>query len=65
MAKPFQPTNFGRYQLVDRIALGGMAEIFVAKIFGAMGFEKQVVIKRILPQFAEDSEFLRMFVTEA
>jgi serine/threonine protein kinase len=65
MTKPFQPCNFGRYQLADRIAIGGMAEIFYAKVFGAMGFEKGMVIKRILPQFAEDTDFLRMFITEA
>jgi eukaryotic-like serine/threonine-protein kinase len=65
MTKPFQPCNFGRYQLTDRIAIGGMAEIFYAKVFGAMGFEKGMVIKRILPQFAEDTDFLRMFITEA
>jgi serine/threonine protein kinase len=65
MARPFQPTHFGRYLLTERIAVGGMAEIFYAKVFGAMGFEKALVIKRILPQFAEDAEFLRMFITEA
>lgn len=63
--KPFAPTEFGRYLLTQRLAVGGMAEIFVAKIIGAMGFEKQVVIKRILPQLASDAEFLRMFVNEA
>lgn len=65
MGKPFKPVNFGRYLLTERIAIGGMAEIFSAKIFGAMGFEKSMVIKRILPQFAADAEFLRMFITEA
>jgi serine/threonine protein kinase len=65
MARPFQPENFGRYLLTERIATGGMAEIFNAKVFGAMGFEKNLVIKRILPQFGEDTEFLRMFITEA
>jgi serine/threonine protein kinase len=65
MAKPFKPEQFGRYLLAEKIATGGMAEIFNAKIFGAMGFEKSLVVKRILPQFAEDSEFLRMFITEA
>ncbi|MBW2735617.1 MAG: serine/threonine protein kinase [Deltaproteobacteria bacterium] len=63
--KTFQPEDFGRYRLERRIAIGGMAEIFAAKVFGAMGFQKSVVLKRILPQFAEDSEFLRMFITEA
>ena len=65
MVKSFQPIEFGRYLLTDRIAIGGMAEIFYAKVFGAMGFEKSLVIKRILPQFAEDADFLRMFITEA
>ena len=64
-SKRFTPVNFGRYLLQERIAIGGMAEIFRAKFFGAMGFEKPVVIKRILPQFAADAEFLRMFITEA
>jgi len=65
MPKPFKQEQFGRYLLTERIAIGGMAEIFIAKVFGAMGFEKSLVIKRILPQFAEDTEFLRMFITEA
>ncbi|MFH1130373.1 MAG: serine/threonine-protein kinase [Pseudomonadota bacterium] len=63
--KPFKPQNFGRYLLTERIAVGGMAEIFKAKLFGAMGFQRELVIKRILPQYAEDAEFLRMFITEA
>ena len=65
MARPFKPSQFGRYLLAERIAIGGMAEIFYSKVFGAMGFEKALVIKRILPQFGEDAEFLRMFITEA
>jgi serine/threonine protein kinase len=65
MGKAFKPVNFGRYLLTSRLAVGGMAEIFAAKVFGAMGFEKSVVIKRILPQFSQDAEFLRMFITEA
>ena len=50
---------------MDRIAIGGMAEIFKAKQTGAHGFEKIVVIKRILPHLAADPEFLAMFVDEA
>lgn len=61
----FKPYKFGRYTLTERIARGGMAEIFVAKVHGAMGFEKNLVVKRILPEFAQDEDFLRMFVTEA
>lgn len=56
---------FGRYELIRRIGAGGMAEVFVAKNFGAEGFEKRLVIKRILPAFNEDPDFVRMFINEA
>ena len=59
------PQNFGRYILTSKIAMGGMAEIFRAKSFGAEGFEKVVVIKRILPHFSEDEGFVTMFKDEA
>jgi len=55
----------GRYQLLDRISIGGMAEIFRAKARGAADFEKIVAIKRILPQMADDQEFVDMFIDEA
>jgi serine/threonine-protein kinase len=61
----FIPTTFGRFLLVERIAVGGMAEIFKAKQTGAHGFEKTLVIKRILPHLAADPEFLAMFIDEA
>jgi len=59
------PTSFGRYLLVDRIASGGMAEIFLAKLIGVEGFEKTVVIKRIHPFWSERREFITMLVDEA
>ena len=62
---PFVPCTFGRYQLLERLAVGGMAEIFRAKQTGVHGFEKILVIKRILPHLAADPEFLAMFVDEA
>jgi serine/threonine-protein kinase len=62
---PFVPSTFGRYQLLERIAIGGMAEIFRARQSGAMGFEKILVVKRILPHLAADREFLAMFLDEA
>ena len=57
----------GRYQLIRRLAVGGMAEIYLARLpgVGIEGFEKLVVIKRILPQHALDPELLRMFLDEA
>jgi serine/threonine-protein kinase len=61
----FVPSTFGRYQLLERLAVGGMAEIFRARQSGAHGFEKILVIKRILPHLAADPEFLAMFVDEA
>ena len=56
---------FGKYLLLDRIAVGGMAEVFLAKSFGIEGFEKIIAIKRILPTMAEDDDFIEMFIDEA
>lgn len=60
-----KPIPFGKYYLMDRIAVGGMAEVFKAKTFGIDGFEKVVALKRILPNIAEDEEFITMFSDEA
>jgi serine/threonine-protein kinase len=57
--------QFGKYELVERIAQGGMAEVFSARRFGAEGFVKELAIKRILPHFCEDPEFVRLFINEA
>lgn len=54
-----------RYELLERIATGGMAEIYRARMFGASGFEKQVVVKKILQSFTRDPEFVEMFIEEA
>ena len=54
-----------RYELVERIAVGGMAEVFRAKAYGPHGFEKVLAIKRILPALASDPEFERRFIAEA
>jgi len=61
----YQPEPFGKYYLVDKIAVGGMAEIFKAKSFSHGGFEKLLVIKRILPHISENEDFVEMFVDEA
>jgi tRNA A-37 threonylcarbamoyl transferase component Bud32 len=66
MAPPEPPrTTLDRYELVERIAVGGMAEVFRAKAFGAHGFEKLLAIKRILPDLARDPEFESRFIAEA
>ena len=55
----------GRYQVLRRLAVGGMAELFLARQSGIESFEKLVVVKRILPQYAEDAHFIQMFLDEA
>src|SRR2546423_6430585 len=59
------PTSLGRFQILSRLATGGMAEIFKAKVTGDHGFEKIVVVKRILPHLATDPEFVDMLIDEA
>jgi serine/threonine protein kinase len=59
------PTRIGKYELVRRLAVGGMAEIFLARTTAMHGFEKMVVLKRMLPQYAESGDFIRMFLDEA
>ncbi|MEW5739373.1 MAG: serine/threonine-protein kinase [Myxococcota bacterium] len=59
------PTPFGKYELLDRIAAGGMAEIFRARYAPAPGVTKQVVIKKILPHYAANRGFIAMFTNEA
>jgi eukaryotic-like serine/threonine-protein kinase len=64
-ARVKKPAPFGKYYLLERINVGGMAEVFRAKAFGVEGFERLVAVKRILPNIAEDKEFIRMFIEEA
>ena len=56
--------RYGRYNLLERIGVGGMAEVFKAKSYGVEGFEKVVVIKRIIPELAESQNFTRDLVNE-
>jgi len=59
------PKQIGRYQILDRVAVGGMAELFKAQLQGQHGFEKLVAIKKILPHLAGDHSFVEMFIDEA
>ena len=63
--EPRKPGRFGKYTLIDRIAVGGMAEIFLARQAGPEGFEKNIVIKRIRPHLSKEPNFVRMFLNEA
>ncbi len=57
--------TYGRYQLLKKLATGGMAQIYLARQLGPEGFEKLLVVKRILPHLAENEEFITMFLDEA
>ena len=59
------PTTFGKYYLTEKLATGGMAEIFLGKLIGPGGFEKQLVIKQIHPALSDQRHFVDLFVAEA
>jgi serine/threonine protein kinase len=60
------PTSFGgRYILLRRLAIGGMAEIYLARQAAMAGFEKEVVIKRLRAELADDPRIVEMFLDEA
>ena len=58
-------TKLGKYTLIKKLATGGMAEVFLARADGPMGFAKKCVVKRILPHFNDDPRFIEMFLGEA
>ncbi len=59
------PHTHGRYRLIERIAQGGMAEIYRAEYHGGGDFVRTVAVKRILPQWSQDSQFNKMLQDEA
>lgn len=66
MPRPHEPAaQFGKYTLLAKLASGGMGELYLAQLRAAGGFEKLVVIKRILPHLTDQREFVEMFVDEA
>ena len=58
-------TRLGHYELFDRFAVGAMAELYLGRARGEEGFEKMVVIKRLLPRLADDTRFVQMLQIEA
>jgi serine/threonine-protein kinase len=59
------PAKFGRYELIELLATGGMAHIFRARLLTAEGMTKELVIKRVLPNLIQDREFIDLFINEA
>jgi serine/threonine protein kinase len=60
-----EATRLGSYEIVRKLARGGMAELFLSRTVGPEGFEKLVVLKKILPSHAENPKFVRLFLDEA
>jgi serine/threonine protein kinase len=58
-------TRVGRYQILRRLATGGMAELYLARHVGAAGYQKVVALKRVRPHLAEDQQFVARFLNEA
>ena len=64
-AGPEMPMRFGKYTLISKLAMGGMAELFLALQRSVAGFEKLIVVKRVLPHLTKDESFIEMLLTEA
>jgi len=62
---PTSPENLGRYELLSQLGRGGMAETWRARLIGAAGVTRPVVIKKVLPEHARDEAFISMFISEA
>src|SRR4051812_20533151 len=63
--EPADGIKFGQYVLLEKIATGGMAEVWKARMRGVEGFQKIVAIKKILPHLSDNQDFIEMFVDEA
>jgi serine/threonine-protein kinase len=60
-----ETTRLGSYEIIGKLARGGMAELFLARSVGPEGFEKLVVLKKILPRYAQNPRFVQLFLDEA
>jgi serine/threonine protein kinase len=62
---PVPVVRIGRYEIIERVGIGGMAEAFRAMARGPGGYQRELIIKSILPDLAADPEFVRLFIAEA
>ena len=65
MARPLTRARVGRFELIHRFAIGGMGEIFLARERGIAGFDRQVVVKLLIPELAEQADLVTLFIDEA
>ena len=65
MSKDYTEKIGNKYILLDLIGTGGMAEVYRCKLSGSKGFEKIIVLKKLLPQVAQDKEIVENFIAEA
>jgi len=65
MGRSLTRTRIGRFELIHRFAIGGMGEIFLARERGVAGFERQLVIKLLIPELAEQPDLVTLFIDEA
>lgn len=63
--KDIETRKFGKYQLLQKIAVGGMAELYLAKVTRDHGFEKRLAIKKILPHLTDEGNLVKAFIDEA
>src|SRR6266508_3339543 len=65
MAAPRLSASVDRYEVLAFLAEGGMGAIYIGKKHGASGFEKEVVLKQLRPEYTEQPEFIELFLREA
>ena len=61
----FKPVIFGNYCLIDRVSQGGMSDVYLAKTSGLGGYQKPLIIKKLLPRYSTKARYVKRFINEA